>query len=173
MPIRVHSNNNSARCALLDNLKQMLKAINSSPVTRQQKLCLYKQGVCPRLTWPLQVEEFPLSWLEKELQPVATKFLKRWAGLTRSANTAILFLPAKKGGLALPSLVSLYKKLKSSLMAQFFSSSNPNIRQVAKLRLETESASVRAKFRPGTLVNRVRAEDVTRNLSRERWHDVG
>ena len=48
-------------------------------------------------------------------------------------------------------------------MAQFFSSSNPNIRQVAKLRLETESASVRAKFRPATLVNRVRAEDVTRN----------
>ena len=40
MPVRVHRNNNVARRALLDNLKQMLEAINSSPVTRQQKLRL-------------------------------------------------------------------------------------------------------------------------------------
>ena len=42
MLVRVHRNNNVARRALLDNLKRMLEAINSSPVTRQQKLCLYK-----------------------------------------------------------------------------------------------------------------------------------
>ena len=94
---------------------------------------------------------------------MATKFLKKWAGPTRSANCAILLLREKKVGLALPSLVSLYKKLKSSLMAQLFSSSDPNVRQVAQLELGAERDSVRAKFKPAMLVNDVRAQDTTRN----------
>ena len=71
------------------------------------ELCLFKQGICPRLSWPLIIEVCPITWLECELQPTETKFLKKWAAPARSSNTSIIFPPDKEGGLALPSTVSL------------------------------------------------------------------
>ena len=40
-----------------------------------------------------------ITWLEGDLQPVVTKYLKKWSGLARSLNTEVLFLPSKLGGL--------------------------------------------------------------------------
>ena len=78
------------KCSAQDNLSSPANfRIDTSLVTRQQKLRLYKQGVCPRLSWALLVDEFSITWLERDLQPLATRFLKKWTGLTRSANTSI------------------------------------------------------------------------------------
>ena len=120
MPVRVYRNNEVARLSIQGNLHRMLDAVNTTPFTRQQKLRLFRYGVSPRMLWPLTVEDLPISWLERELQPLATKALKKWAGLARSSNTSILFLPAKRGGLALPSLVDLYKKMQATRMVQLF-----------------------------------------------------
>ena len=117
-------------------LYKMLTAIDETPLTRQQKLRLFKHGVCPRLSWPLVVEDFPRTWLERHLQPLATKALKKWAGLTSSSNTSILFLP---GGLAIPSLVSLHKKLQVTKMVQLLTSRDPGVRKAANLRLAEEA----------------------------------
>ena len=111
MPVQVFINNDTARSSLVDTLHHFISAIDHSPVTRQQKLHLFKHGVCPRLQWPLLVEDFALSWPERQLQPLATKALKKWSGLATSSNTSILFQPAKKSGLALPSIVGLFKSL--------------------------------------------------------------
>ena len=140
MPVRIYScqcasYNGSARSSLQDTLQRMLTFIDETPVTRQQKLRLFKHGVCPRLSWPLLIEDFTITWLERELQPLATKALKKWAGLARSSNTSILFLPARKGGLAIPSMVSMYKKLQATKMVQLFTSSDPGVRKAADLRL--------------------------------------
>ena len=66
---------------------------------------LYKLGICPRLSWTLMVEEFPLTWLERCLQLLAIRFLKKWVGLAQPSNS--VFLPKKRGGPALPLQVSL------------------------------------------------------------------
>ena len=42
------------------------------------------------------VEEFPLTWLERCLQPLAIGFLKKWVGLAQPSNTAINSLPPQK-----------------------------------------------------------------------------
>ena len=159
MPVRIYSSNESARSSLQSTLQQMLTAIDETPLTRQQKLRLFKQGVCPRLSWPLLMEDFPITWLERELQPLATKALKKWAGLTRSSNTSILFLPAKKSGLALPSLISLYKKLQATKMVQLFTSRDQGVREAAVLRLEQEEGRQRMKFRPAALVDSIITEE--------------
>ena len=75
--MRVCANSQDARASLKDRLSEMLVAIDSAPVTRQQKMRLYKLGICSRLSWPLLVEEFPTTWLDRELQPLATRYLKR------------------------------------------------------------------------------------------------
>ena len=71
MPVRVHSSNDDARSSLQGSLLQMLTVIDQKPLTRHQKLRLFKYGVCPRLSWPLLVEDFPITWLERDLQPLA------------------------------------------------------------------------------------------------------
>ena len=133
----------------------MLDAVDNSQVTRHQKHRLFKQGICPRLSWHLLVDEFTMTWLERDLQPLATKFLKKWSGLSRSANTAILFLSSKKGGLALPSLVGLYKKQQSSRMVQLFTSRDIGVRHTAQQRLQEESGRQRMNFRPAVVVNEI------------------
>ena len=42
---------------------------------------------------------------------------------------SILFLPAKRGGLALPSLVREHKKLQASKMVQLLMSHDPGVRK--------------------------------------------
>ena len=155
MPVRLHSSNDEARSALKGSLQRMLSAIDESPLTRQQKLRLYKHGVCPRLSWPLLVEEFPITWLEQDLQPLATSALKRWSGLAKFSNTSILFLPVKKGGLALPNLVFEHKKLQASKMVQLRMSHDPGVRKVASLRFLEEKKRLRKKFKPAAFVDSV------------------
>ena len=77
------------------------------------------------------IEEFPISWLECELQPMETRALQKWSGLASSSNTSILFFPANRGGLALPSLVTLYKKMKATRMVQLFTSRDQSVRKAA------------------------------------------
>ena len=83
-------------------LSCMLSCNDTCPLTRKQKLLLYKAGVCPQLYWLLTIEQFPISWVLKHVDSLATSFLKKWAGLARPANTALLHLPTKIGGLNLP-----------------------------------------------------------------------
>jgi len=99
-------------------------------------------------------EEFPLTWLERCLQPLAIRFLKKWVGLAQPSNTAILFL---RGGLALPSLVSLYKKQQSSRMVQLFTPDDPGVRREAHLLLQEEERAQRTRFKPAVFVNEIRA----------------
>ena len=95
-----------------------------------------------------------ITWLEGDLQPVVTKYLK-WSGLARSLNTEVLFLPSKLGGLVLPSVVNMYKKHQSSPMAQLFTSGNSGVCHVAQGHLHTKQ---HVKFKPAVLVNSIRAQ---------------
>ena len=90
MNAQVPSTDNTSRKAVLARLQAMLEAVDVTPLTRPHKLLLYKAGVCPRLTWPLLIQEYPISWVQQQVDAVATHYMKRWAGLAKSANTAIL-----------------------------------------------------------------------------------
>ena len=133
----------------------MLSVIDAAPLSRHQKLRLFKHGVCPRLQWPLLVESFPTTWLERVLQPLATKALKSWVGLARHANSSILYRSIKKGGLGLPSLVGEYKKLQALKMVQLLLSNDSAVRKIGKLRVMEEEKSQRMKFKPAALVNSI------------------
>ena len=60
MLIRVPPNPSVAKNALKLSVESMLEAIDRVPVTIHQKLRLYKQGMCPRLSWAFLVEDFLL-----------------------------------------------------------------------------------------------------------------
>ncbi len=77
----------AAKQELKGKLWDLLKVVDGTLVTHHQKLKLFKLGVCPRLNWLLMIYEYPLTWIERELDSMVTSFLKKWAGLARSANT--------------------------------------------------------------------------------------
>lgn len=105
-------------------------------------------------------KEFPLTWIEKELDSTATRFLKKWSGLAKSANTSTLFLPRRDGGLDLPSLSSLYKHLQVSRQCQLLTSPDPCVRRIAENALQDELMARRKKFRPAVTVRDVMAENL-------------
>ena len=90
---------------------------------------------------------------------VATTFLKKWSGLARPANTARLYLPKQEGGLALPSISLLYKRLKVSQGALLLTSCDRITEQRAFRTLQEEETQVRPKFKPVTFCREIKSDD--------------
>ena len=61
MPMRVFHHNSLAKEGVKKSLEEMLVTVDNSLVIRQQKLHLFELDICPRLSWPLMVEVFPVS----------------------------------------------------------------------------------------------------------------
>ena len=138
LPIQIPQNLSAARSDLKQALGRMLQAVDRCSVTRCQKLKLYKLGICPRLNWPLTIHEFSTSWIERELEAMVTRFLKRRSGLAKSAKLNLLYLPKRDSGLDLPSLSFLYKRLQVSRQCQILTSADPCVRRIAVNGLQSE-----------------------------------
>ena len=124
------------------------EGVDKTPVTRQQKLRLYRAGICPRMSWDLTINSLPLSWVTGTLEATATRFLKRWSGLAKSADTARLYLPQSQGGLNLPPISLLYKKHQVSQACQLLASTDPAVRFTTTVEIRREEALQRATHRP-------------------------
>ena len=163
LPIQIPQNLSAARSDLKRALSRMLQAVDRCPVTRHQKLKLYKLGICPRLNWSLTIHEFSVSWIEREVEAMATRFLKRWAGLAKSANPNLLYLPKRDSGLELLSLSFLYKRLQVSRQGQILTSADPCVRRIAEKGLQSEISAERKKFRSEFMVQQTMQEDPSRS----------
>ena len=156
MHIHVPHDSASTKEGLINRLQQMLDRVDVCPVTRHKKLRLYKAGICPRLSWLLTIEKLPITCVERQLEVLVTRYLKKWAGLAKSANTALLYLPQKKGGMNLPSLTSLYKRLQVSHQSQLLMSQDPCVRYLAEKGLQHDSTK---KFKASVVVRDALAKD--------------
>ena len=67
-----------------------LGKVDSAPVTRNQKLLLYKAGVCPRMLWDMGISDLSISWVTKQLKATVTRYLKKWSGISRSVDPSCL-----------------------------------------------------------------------------------
>ena len=148
MEVQVPKNSSAARETVLTRLQDMLQAIDESLLTRKQKLRLYSGGVCPHLSRPLMIQEFPTTWMERQVYSLVTGYLKRWSGLGKSANTALLYLPRSLGGMNLPSPSTLHKRLQVSRQCQLLTSQDSCVRFLAERGLKQELSLARKKVRP-------------------------
>ena len=53
----------------------MLKKVDETLVTRQQKLHLYSHGICPHVIWDMAIHNFPISWVTKNPEAIAMRYL--------------------------------------------------------------------------------------------------
>ena len=128
-----------AREAISDKLASLLTRVDEIPVTRKQKLKLYRLGICPRLSWDLTIFDFPVSWIEKTLDAVTTRFLKKWAGLAKSADPARLFLPQNLGGLNLSLPSTRYQKLQVGKASLLITSLDGGVNHAVRKSLKKET----------------------------------
>ena len=101
----------------------------------------------------------PVSWLQNTLQPIATRYLKRWSGLYRSADPNRLFLPKSNGGLELPHLVTVYKKIHAAKAGSHMYSSDSTVQAIATQDTLHEAKLQRVLFRPHQEVVEAMKED--------------
>ncbi len=99
--------------------------------------------MCPRILWDLAISDFLITWLSTCLEATATSYLKRWSGLAKSAT---LQGPKDKGGLELPSVTGLYRKIQVNNACQLLAPQDPVIRHVATLRTQKEENQKRTSF---------------------------
>ena len=99
-PTNVHGSEELARSTITSKLDEWLQLVDNQILPNTSKLWLYQHFIIPKLSWCLTALDLTLTFV-KRLQAKATKYLKKWSGLPRSANTAILFLgKSGRAGLA-------------------------------------------------------------------------
>ena len=159
MPLSSTLDDNHHRQHVVCKLQALMAKVDRSYISRKQKLRLFSLAVCPRLAWDLMVIQLPISWVERQLDPLANSYLKKWAGLARCANPSILFLSQANGGLHLPALSTNFKKLQVSRMAQLLVSRDNCVRFVAGRLLQHENSTSGRAFLPASVVKGVMVEN--------------
>lgn len=146
--IQIPPNQNQLRKNLKSKLELLLEKVDEVPISRGQKLLLYKLGVCPRVLWDLGISDLPVSWISNHLEATTTRYLKKWSGLSKSADPSRLYLPKKNGGLDLPNITTLYKKIKVNSACQLLLLSDHITQQATKLQIRKEELQKRINFHP-------------------------
>ena len=87
-PINVFQKNAIQKQHLVNQLKSLLQKVDCAPVSRKQKLFLYKVGVCPQLTpaWELGITTLLLSWVRSTLELEATHYIPEVVRLCKTCR---------------------------------------------------------------------------------------
>ena len=157
MPIHATFDNSHHKLGLVQKLENLLSKVDKSLLSRKQKLKVFSLAIY-RLAWDLMVILLPITWVERQLDPLTTSFLKKWSGLARCANPSLLYMSREHGGLQLPSLSTTFKRLHVSRMAQLMTSRDSCVRFVASRISQHEDATSGRAFLPASTVSNIMVE---------------
>ena len=152
---------------LSNKLQRLLERVDSSHVTTKQKVKLYKDGICPRLAWGFRVLELPFSWIEREQESKANRFLKKWMSIPQGGNTRLFHLPKEDGGWALPALSTFYKHQQASRHVLFSTSMDGCVRY---LEVKHRPIAPKRNFAPSSVVHSTTCQHPSSNKLQLKSH---
>jgi hypothetical protein len=117
---------------------RLMSTVDNSSVNGLMKLWMYQFGILGRLSWSFLVHDFPLS-LAIEFDKHSNRFLKRWAGIARSAELGILYRSNDRFGLGLTKISTHFKKMGVVKCLLLKHAKDPNIRQLYDDRVKREA----------------------------------
>ncbi|XP_062498986.1 uncharacterized protein LOC134176331 [Corticium candelabrum] len=136
------------KSSILTKLEDLCERVDAAPILTKSKLQLYRNGIFPRLSWLLSVCDLPLTWIERQVEPIARRYLKKWCHLARPANVCRFYMPFKLGGLNLPSLSTLFKKCQVSRYHQLLNSKDARVQNLAMSKALVLATNKTLKFNP-------------------------
>ena len=137
-------------------LLQDFSLIEQSKINGFMKLWLYQFYVLSHLSWPFLSHDFDRSFVSS-LQSLIGKYLKRWAGISKSADTGVLFRSKDNFGLGLTSILDHFIKMQLIKYDLFQNSPDDSIRTLISVRIHLEEKNTRA-WKPTKLSKSVNAE---------------
>ena len=102
----------------------------------------YQHFVVTRLSWAFLVHDLCLTFTT-ELEEIATKRLKAWSGLYRSADVGTLYRQREHLGLQSTSISSHYKHMQITKSCLLSSSQDPRIQEIFARKQKRVSAFTR------------------------------
>ena len=99
------------RQSVKGKLKDVLKATEKSEKSQLNgiiKMWLYNNAIIPKMTWEFTIYNFQITYVENQ-EATSTKYLKRWAGISRCTTNTALYRSRKKYGLQLKRLTTSVK----------------------------------------------------------------
>ena len=111
-------------------MRSGLAAIENSGLPGKYKAWCMQFALFPRILWPLQIYDIPLTPVQNMEHQISMK-LRKWLGVPRCFNTGALYANTFKLALPFKSLVEEYKVAKTRLATMLLESKDPVIRDCA------------------------------------------
>ena len=117
--------------ALCKKLSQLLEITSSLKIKAQLRLKILKLYIHSQITHELKTYSFGETWITQNLDSMCAKHIREWLGMPiSSCIKELASLPKYRGGLGIPTIADLYKKLLLVKRAKLKNSSQQEIRQI-------------------------------------------
>ena len=138
-PTNVRGCEKLARSEISSKLKEWLLLVDAQHLPKTCKLWLYQHFIVAKMSWYFTALDLTATFV-KTLQSVSTKFLKNWSGLSRPANTSILFWgKSGQAGLHITNLVTFWKQMQIVRMDLLKNSADPRCRKLYDAHVQRQS----------------------------------
>ena len=81
-------------------LLSMLNINEKSQLTEIMQMWIYNNATIPKITWEVTIYNFPMTYIQN-LEASCTKYLKKWAGISKYTNNSALYRSRRRFGLQL------------------------------------------------------------------------
>ena len=132
----------SKRMLQLCRLSDLLTATDQLPIHGEYKMWIYRNYIISLLLFHLCVDAISSCSISK-LDSIATRFLKKWLNLPRSATCVVLYYP----GVCCPSISLVSREAKLSLLACVSASADQRLQELG-LQLNLGNVVVHCLFHP-------------------------
>ena len=86
--------------------------MDKDPINGLMKLWVYQNYIIPKSSWPLLIQDFNRDFAAKNIEQPTGVYLRRWAGLFKSADVGALYRPHEKLGLNLTSVTVQFESMR-------------------------------------------------------------
>jgi hypothetical protein len=132
---------------IVASVLEWMRLIDGTQLLGIMKCWIYNVFVISKLSWLFTIHDLSLSFVKTKVHPLVLPFLKRWCGIPKGGNTAILFCgPPDCMGLALKPVYTIYKACQVIRRDILQRSSDPSVRLLFELELTKQLAWTGPRF---------------------------
>ena len=125
LEVSLSATKRAASKKMCDVLSRLLSTTDLLPIRGEYKLWLYRNYIVSLLRFHLSVDSVTTGAIIK-MENIATRHLKKWLNLPRSATRAVLYYP----GVCCPSISQVSKQAKLSLLSCISASSDDQVQEL-------------------------------------------